>query len=78
MRYQRNQKSAQTYDWERQCFALLTVVAFFAVFVYGHIRSAYGGGAPIRIDMTFPRATSFSANKTDGGFLVEQDSLGST
>jgi hypothetical protein len=76
MRYQRHQESAHTYDWERQCFALVGIVGFFAVFVYGHIWSAYGGGAPIRIDMSFTRATSFSANKTDGGFLVDQDSQG--
>jgi hypothetical protein len=69
-------RRAQTYDWERQAFALLGVVAFFAIFVYGHVRSAYGGGAPIRIDMSFNRATSFSANQTDGGFLVDQDSQG--
>jgi hypothetical protein len=75
VRYLRKQQSA-TYDWERQGFALVMIVAFFAVFVYGHIGSAYGGGAPIRIDISFTRATAFSTNKTDGGFLVDQDSQG--
>jgi hypothetical protein len=77
LQYERkNRSSPQTYDWERQGFALLGIVTLFAVFVYGHIKSAYGGGAPIRIDLSFTRATSFSANKTEGGFLVEQDSQG--
>jgi hypothetical protein len=67
---------ATTLDWERQGFAVLGIVAFFAVSVYGHIRSGYGGGAPVRIDMTFARPTSFSSNKTDGGFLMDQDSEG--
>jgi hypothetical protein len=67
---------ATTLDWERQGFAVLGIVAFFAVSLYGHIRSGYGGGAPVRIDMTFTRPTSFSSNKTDGGYLMDQDSAG--
>lgn len=62
--------------WERQGFAVVGMVALFVVLVYGHIKSAYGGGAPIRIDMSFTRPTLFSVNKTEGGFLVEQDSQG--
>jgi hypothetical protein len=75
LRSMRN-KMANTYDWERQGFYVLGLLALFAGFVYGHIKSAYGGGAPIRIDLTFTRPTSFSANKTEGGFLVDQDSQG--
>src|SRR5258708_30856482 len=69
LRWLRNEETAKTYDWERQGFAVLGMVALFAGFVYGHIRSEYGGGAPIRIDLMFARPTSFSANKTEGGFL---------
>lgn len=76
LRYLRNSETANAYDWEQQGFGLLGIVVFFALFVYGHIGSAYGGGAPIRIDVTFSRPTSFSANKTEGGFLMEQDSYG--
>jgi hypothetical protein len=69
-------KESQTYDWERQFFSLLGVVLFFAVFVYGNIRSVYGGGAPLRIDVIFNRPTSFSASTSTSGFLVDQDSHG--
>jgi hypothetical protein len=76
LRYERKIHAPQTYDWERQAFSVLGVVAFFAIFVYAHIASAYGGGAPIRVDVTFNRATSFTANKTETAFLVDQDSQG--
>ncbi|MFY9561117.1 MAG: hypothetical protein WAQ52_12860 [Terriglobales bacterium] len=76
LRFLKHKAKTQTYDWERQGFALLGLVTIFAVLVYGHIYSAYGGGAPIRIDVTFTRPTSFSVNKTESGFLVDEDSHG--
>jgi hypothetical protein len=76
LRSERSSKDSHTYDWERQGFAALGIISFFAVFMYGHIRSAYGGGAPVRIDVTLTRATAFSTAKTEGAFLLEQDSQG--
>jgi hypothetical protein len=76
LRSKRIREDAHTYDWERQGFAVLGIITFFAVFIYSHITPAYGGGAPLRVDMTFTRATSFSASKTDVAFLLEQDSQG--
>ncbi len=66
----------KTFLWERQGFLILAMVLFFAAFVYGHIPSFYGGGAPIRVDLTFNRQTSFSSGTTVTGFLVDDDSHG--
>ncbi len=72
-----NSPLSETYDWERRNgFAILGLVLFFALFLYGNIRSVYGGGAPIRIDIVFNRPTSFSASTAATGFLVDQDSHG--
>jgi hypothetical protein len=71
-----NSSNSETYDWERNAFSILGLVLFFALFLYGHIRSIYGGGAPIRVDVIFNRPTSFSASTTANGFVVDQDSHG--
>ncbi|MGA1986330.1 MAG: hypothetical protein ABSG72_08670 [Candidatus Sulfotelmatobacter sp.] len=71
-----NSSTSKTFDWERQAFSLLGLALFFALFLYGNIRSIYGGGAPIRVDVIFNRPTSFSPSTTTNGFLVDQDSHG--
>lgn len=49
---------------------------FFAIFIYGHIYAFFGGGQPIRLDMTFTRPTSFSAGTSASAFLVDEDTHG--
>jgi hypothetical protein len=71
-----NSPQSQTYDWERNAFSILGLVLFFALSLYGHIRSVYGGGSPIRIEIVFNHPTLFSGGTTANGFLVDEDAHG--
>lgn len=66
----------QTFDWERQVFSILGLIGFFAIFVYGQVRSIYGGGAPISVDLILTRPTLFSSDKASRGLLVDEDAHG--
>lgn len=66
-------------DWPRSLIFLLIALLVFATIYYPHIKSSWGGGAPIRVSLTFTKDSVVLANQridcllideTDSGFYV--------
>jgi hypothetical protein len=63
-------------DWAQTVFLILGALLIFASYYYPHIKSSWGGGAPIPITIYFTKDSTIMPNQSVGALLVDESDAG--
>ena len=63
-------------DWTQTVFLILGASLVFASYYYPHIKSSWGGGAPIPVTIYFTRDSTVMPSQSVGALLVDESDAG--
>lgn len=63
-------------DWTQTIFLMLGALLVFASYYYPHIKSSWGGGAPIPVTIYFTKDSAIMPSQSVGALLVDESDAG--